>query len=59
MEFDKDLWPVDPNFSLLHYNEKYLFQSLKLGAFENQWGALRMEVPKWSFIWWSIIQYVE
>ena len=34
-----NLWPVDPNFSLLHYDEKYLFQSQKLGAFENKWGA--------------------
>ena len=33
MEFDKDLWPVDPNLSLLHSDEKYLFQSLKLGSF--------------------------
>ena len=32
---DKDLGPVDPNISLLQYDEKYLFQSLKLGSFEN------------------------
>ena len=35
------------------------FQSLKRGDFENQWGALRMKVPEWSSIWWSILQYVE
>ena len=45
MGLTNDLWPVDPNFSLLHYNEKYLFQSLKLVAFENQSGELQMEVP--------------
>ena len=28
-----DLWPVDPNFSLLHYNEKYLKLITKTGGF--------------------------
>ena len=45
---DKELGPVDPNFSLLKYDKKYLFQSLKLGYFENQRGSLQMEVPEWS-----------
>ena len=46
MGVDKDLGPVDPNFSLLQYNEKYLFQSLKLGSFENQRGSLQTKVPE-------------
>ena len=53
-----NLWPVDPNFSLLQYDEKYLFQSLKLESFENQWGSLQTKVPEWSSTWRSILQRV-
>ena len=42
MSESNNLWPVDLNFSLLHYNEKYLFQSLKVGTFEG-WGAIGAE----------------
>ena len=50
----KDLWPLDHNFFFTGSGQ---FNSLKLGAFENQWGASRIEVPEWSSIWWSIHQY--
>ena len=56
MGLKKDLWPVDPNF---FFTVSWWFQSLKLGAFENGWGASQMKVSEWSSIWRSILQYAE